>query len=128
MKNYSRQREQILDVVKKSYEHPAAEEVYEIVHKNDKKISKSTVYRNLNELAEDGKIIKISTLANGYRFDYMKSKHHHAVCNECGKVFDFEYNLDMKDIQNELKKQVPFDTILNCITVVGTCNECKNKK
>ena len=44
MRNYSRQREQILDVVRKSYEHPTAEEVYEIVHKSDEKIGKSTVY------------------------------------------------------------------------------------
>ena len=49
MKNYSRQREEIINVIKDSYEHPTAEMVYMTVKSKDPAVSRSTVYRNLNQ-------------------------------------------------------------------------------
>lgn len=57
---YSKQREEILEVVKNTRVHPTPEQVYEMVIKVDSKISKSTVYRNINILVENGTIEKIS--------------------------------------------------------------------
>lgn len=125
MKNYSRQRKLVLDIVKESYEHPTAEEVYNSVHRVDEKISKSTVYKNLKELAEDGTILKIFTSNNECRFDYMKSKHHHAVCKKCGKIFDFEYSFNMNKVKSELQEQISFILTEKPVVVVGICNECK---
>ena len=48
MNNYSKQREIILEVIKNNRTHPTAEEIYILVTKNEPKISRSTVYRNIN--------------------------------------------------------------------------------
>ena len=52
MNNYSRQREIILETLKEVNIHPTAEELYKLVNRKYPKISKSTVYRNINILVE----------------------------------------------------------------------------
>ena len=54
MNNYSKQREIILEVIKNNRTHPTAEEIYILVTKKEPKISRSTVYRNINILVEKG--------------------------------------------------------------------------
>ena len=71
MNNYSKQREIILGVIKELKTHPTAEELYINKLKKDNKISKSTVYRNINILLESGQIKKISNPVGPDRYDYV---------------------------------------------------------
>ena len=50
------------DRVRQSYNHPTADEIYNVVRAQDDKISRGTVYRNLNLLADAGEILSIKTL------------------------------------------------------------------
>lgn len=127
MNNYSRQRELVLQIIKNTRIHPTAEEVYNMVQLVDNKISKSTVYRNINILV-DNKIIKKITMSNGPdRFDYLHEPHHHAICTICGKVFDFCYDFDKEKVSKIVKSQTGIDTDVNCISINGICNNCKSK-
>ena len=73
MEKYSRQRQEILDFLIESYDHPTAEEIYAEVKKRGSTASKGTVYRNLNFLSEKGIIEKISMLNGADRYDYKKT-------------------------------------------------------
>ena len=64
----TRQRKLVLDAVRQSYNHPTADEIYNVVRAQDDKISRGTVYRNLNLLADAGEILSIKT-PGGSRFD-----------------------------------------------------------
>lgn len=64
----TRQRKLVLDAVRQSYNHPTADEIYNAVREQDDKISRGTVYRNLNLLADAGEILSIKT-PGGSRFD-----------------------------------------------------------
>ena len=125
MKNYSKQREQILETVKNSYSHPTAEEVYEIVKQNNSTASRSTVYRNLNLLVDEGIISKISMSIGPDRYDYFRKPHNHAICKICGKVFDFEYDFKSKELEKYILSQTGVDTQLDTITIEGICSNCK---
>ena len=57
----TRQRKLVLDAVRQSYNHPTADEIYNVVRAQDDKISRGTVYRNLNLLADAGEILSIKT-------------------------------------------------------------------
>ena len=48
MNNYSKQREIILEVIKNNRTHPTAEEIYILVTKKEPTISRSTVYRKID--------------------------------------------------------------------------------
>lgn len=127
MKNYSRQREEIIKVVKELYTHPTAEEIYMIVKAKDPGVSRSTVYRNLGDLVENNVINKISMLVGPDRYDAVKEFHNHAICTKCGKVFDFEYNFEYEKIRNAIEKQTGVEISNKGIVLDGICSSCKNK-
>lgn len=96
----TKQRALILDEVRSRCDHPTAEQIYNKVHKVDKKISVGTVYRNLDILSKQGEISDIK-LSSANRYDLKTENHNHFICDKCGKVFDIDipYNtkLDNKD-------------------------------
>ena len=47
-----------------------------------------TTYRNLNQLAENGALRRITTLSGPDRFDGNITPHLHAICTCCGRVID----------------------------------------
>lgn len=127
MKNYSRQREEIIKVVKESHDHKTAEEIYMIVKAKDPAVSRSTVYRNLGMLVENNIIDKISMLVGPDRYDYIKKPHNHAICIKCGKVFDFEYDFEYEKIKEIVAKQTGIEISNKGIALEGICDSCKNK-
>lgn len=126
MRKYSKQREIVLDILRKSYTHPTSEEIFSEAREIDSNISLGTVYRNLEILTEDQIIEKIPTSAGKDRYDLKKSKHHHAICDKCGKVIDFNCNIDMKKLQKEINTQVGFTLNQDEIRITGICENCKN--
>ena len=63
------QRKLVLDTVRE-LDHPDAEQVYEKIITKHPHISKATVYRNLNLLAEQNEILKIETGNGPDKFDF----------------------------------------------------------
>jgi Fe2+ or Zn2+ uptake regulation protein len=89
---YSQQREKILEFVKNTSVHPTADMVYEKLKAEIPSISLGTVYRNLQMLAEQGMINKLSTGSGADRFDGDTGSHTHFKCDNCGKIFDIDDN------------------------------------
>lgn len=127
MKNYSRQREEIIKVVKEFSTHPTAEEIYMVVKAKDSAVSRSTVYRNLGVLVENNIINKISMIVGPDRYDAVKRMHNHAICTKCGKVFDFEYDFEYEKIKDAIEKQTGIEISDKGIALEGICDSCKNK-
>ena len=69
-------------------EHPSAEDVYSALSADYPSISKATVYRTLNRMADDGSALKVSVADGADRFDDTLCAHYHVVCTECGRVDD----------------------------------------
>ncbi len=128
MIKYSKQREEILETLKNSYTHLSAEEIYLKVKQNGSTASKGTVYRNLKLLSDNGSIVKISIPNFSDQYDYIHENHHHAICKECGKVFDFTCKVNMDSIKKAILEQTDLDNISDLISVQGVCKSCQNKK
>ena len=128
MKNYSRQREEIIKTVQESYDHPTAEEIYLSVKTKDPDVSRSTVYRNLGVLVENNLINKISMLVSPDRYDAVREKHNHAICTKCGKVFDFKYDFEYEKLKKMILKQTGVEISEKGIALEGICNSCKKLK
>ena len=124
MKNYSKQREAILNVLKNDHSHPTASSVYKKVREELPNISLGTVYRNLAELERAGEILSLSVGDGNEHFDGDTSSHIHLVCSECGEIIDFP------DQQNQIFsiiKDCDFDSKTSVCTVFGTCKNCRTK-
>ena len=127
MKNYSKQREDLLNILKNSSSHPTAEELYEKAKEKIPSVSRGTVYRNLKDLVDEGYIIKISMASGADRYDYIHKKHNHIICKYCGMVKDFEYDFDLKNVKLSVIKQTEMDPLLDGVIVYGICGKCKEK-
>lgn len=127
MKNYSKQREDILNAIKELSNHPTAEDIYAKVKEYNSTASRGTVYRNLKNLVCDNVIVKISKTEGPDRYDLVSKPHHHAICSKCGKVFDFTYNFDESDIKKSIQKQIGMNIDINSFSLQMICDDCKNK-
>lgn len=125
MEKYSKQREEIIDVLKESYDHPTAEQIYERVREKKSTSSRGTVYRNLKKLVEKNKIIKISIPDAPDRYDYIKEEHSHIICVKCKKVFDFKYNFKTDTLKKLIKNQTEITPDMKTITISGICKNCQ---
>ena len=68
--------------------HPSAASVYDRVHRDHSTISRSTVYRVLARMAEEGKILRLELGGCDSRYDGEMSPHGHVRCRLCGAVED----------------------------------------
>ena len=87
-KRTTRQLEQVFKALQGDHSHPFAHEIYRRVHKRLPRISLATVYRNLHNLVEEGKIRTLLGDEQGARFDPETRQHDHFVCERCGRVVD----------------------------------------
>lgn len=122
----TKQRKIVYNVVMSRCDHPTADMIYESVRKIDKKISKGTVYRNLNLLSDMGKITHVE-VPGGDRFDSTLGPHYHVHCIRCGNVEDvnlkYNYNKDKK-----IEEESGFYIKGHKLIFEGLCPMCQNKK
>ena len=118
------QRQLVLNSVVQLGDHPTAEEVYERVRSIYPDISLATVYRNLNLLAETGRLLKISVPGAADRFDHNNLPHYHLKCSRCGRLFDlplaYRPSLDEEARQNSGCSVTGHEIIFH-----GFCPDCK---
>lgn len=122
MKNYSRQREAIVNALQNTTAHPTASTVYETVRETIPNISLGTVYRNLAALAEDGQIKQLSVGDGSDHFDGDISPHSHFYCEKCGRVLDVDYVAD--SAYSDLEKDYGFKVKASSLVLCGTCKDC----
>ena len=82
------QKSIILQTLCQMHNHPTAAMVYERVKETHPTISRSTVYRVLGQLAEEGTILHLGLAGSDGRFDDSIHQHGHVRCRLCGAVAD----------------------------------------
>ena len=119
VKRFSKQRFTVLNELSKLDTHPTADEIYEIVKKIIPSISLGTVYRNLNNLCEEGSVVKFSSEGKEH-FDAITKPHIHLCCEKCGKISDV-YS-DFSVFNDEFLNNENFR--INNIIISGICRNC----
>ena len=113
----TRQRNVIFEIVNNSYNHLTAYQIYDIARGEIPNISLGTVYRNLSNLIDDGKIKKLEVEGID-RFD-RNVNHAHFICIKCDNIIDIFDSLlsDNKYIDGNLV--MDYD-----IKIKGICKKC----
>lgn len=107
-------------------DHPTADEVFDCVHSEYPTVSKATVYRILNRMAEDGEILHLAVPSGPNRFDTTLSEHHHIKCTVCGKVCDISLP-ELVEIEKRINKESGFAVSHRPIFFEGICPNCIEK-
>ena len=85
---FSHQRERIYQTVLERRDHPTAEMVYQQLKPEMPRLSLGTVYRNLQQMAREGRLVELDGPVA--RFDAVTHPHTHFRCRTCGVLLDLE--------------------------------------
>ena len=88
------------------------------------KADKVTIYRILDLLADKGLIARLEFQEGKFRYEVLKSDHHHLICLQCGKIADIEDNW-IEDLEKEIKKKKNFLVQRHAIEFYGLCADCQ---
>ncbi len=53
-----------------------------------------------------------------------RHRHHHLVCNKCGKVFEVEADL-LDELEEEIETKYGFEILDHTVKFFGICKDCK---
>jgi Fur family ferric uptake transcriptional regulator/Fur family peroxide stress response transcriptional regulator len=114
----------VLDVVRRSHDHPTAREIFARVRERTPGIGFATVYRALNLLVEHGMVLEL-TLGDGSgaRYDGNTGPHHHVLCLECGRAADVCVDLP-EGTAREAEAASGFEVAGYALQFLGRCRDC----
>jgi Fur family transcriptional regulator, peroxide stress response regulator len=118
------QRRVVLRAVLERDDHPTADEVLESVKGQVPGISRTTVYRVLDTLAEWGLIRRLQHAGAVTRFDGETRRHHHLVCNKCYRVIDV-HDAKLDRLRVSHIEVAGFDVEDFSVHLMGTCEACR---
>jgi Fur family peroxide stress response transcriptional regulator len=121
------QRRTVFEVLLGRSDHPTADQIFETVQAQTPQISRRTVYRVLETLADLGLVRRVHHPGATARFDAKTHRHHHLVCMRCNKMVDLE-SPDLDQISLPRGKRQGFDVVDFSVQLMGMCPECRNEK
>lgn len=129
----TKQSTQILDFLKlNSDRHLTADDVFYSLRQSGNQIGRTTVYRHLERLYEDG-IIKKYTLGDGSSACYQYfgnakqcHTHYHLKCLKCGILLHTECDF-LNELSDHILNQHDFTVDGEKTVLYGLCGECRKK-
>ena len=123
------QREQIVAEVFSRDEHFTADELFDRVRKVQGETSRATVYRTLGLLVEADLLRQIDLGDSQVTYDpnfLDKPSHNHLVCNDCGRVVEFED--ENVDIQMDcVTRRLGFRALRRSVKIEASCEQLRLK-
>ena len=119
------QRYAVLAFLMEHNSHPTAAEIFEAVNRVDPRSSKATTYNNLKDLVQAGLVREVAAEGRAARYDAKGTRHHHFICERCGKVEDMEFYDVPKPASGSLGKRV----LRECEVIFrGFCANCAPRR
>jgi len=120
------QKKIVYDTVTSMHNHPSAEMVYDKVAEDFQRISKATVYRILNNLADQGEIMRVRFSDGPDIYDFNNMEHYHIRCVKCGSVGDIAMPV-IENIGGSVSDSGGYTVFGHMVQFYGICPRCKNK-
>ncbi len=121
----TRQRQLVLEATRARCDHPTADQIYLDARAIDGRISRGTVYRNLNLLVENGELTHVK-VPGADRFDRRLEHHYHLICTGCGAVCDTAaaYRSDM---DRTIAAETGYRIDRHRTVFEGLCPKCRKR-
>lgn len=115
----------LLDEIFAQHGHIDAEHLLASLRSRGAKISRATVYRNLELLVECGLVHKQRLGRDRHLYEHVHAgqRHHHLVCAQCGRVVEF-ISPGIAALQTEICRAHGFRPERHTLQIIGLCNDC----
>ncbi|MGY3552919.1 Fur family transcriptional regulator [Williamsia sp. R60] len=121
----TRQRSAIAELLSGSDEFRSAQDLHDQLKASGQSIGLTTVYRNLQALADAGQVdvLRTDSGESVYRHCSSNDHHHHLVCRECGTTVEVQADV-VEQWATEVAAQHGFVDISHTVEVFGRCSAC----
>ncbi|MFT4199492.1 Fur family transcriptional regulator [Gordonia sp. (in: high G+C Gram-positive bacteria)] len=122
----TRQRVAIAEVLSSSDDFRSAQQIHDELVAQGESIGLTTVYRNLQALAESGIVDSLWDGSGETRYRHCSSSHHHhLVCRACGTTVEIHAD-EVESWASKVAKAHDFADISHTVEIFGTCADCRN--
>lgn len=122
------ERRALLGAIFAQHGHIDADQVLAAVRAAGGKISRATVYRNLDLLVDCGLVQKVRLGRQRFVFEHVHpgQRHDHLACRVCGRIVEF-VSPGMSALLGEICRAHGFDRDANRIQILGCCAGCRER-
>ena len=108
------------------HSHIDADELLRSMQARGRKISRATLYRNLDLLARYGFVEKRRLGGNRFLYEHVHQgmRHDHLVCGHCGRVVEF-VSPSIEALQKEICRAHGFDPDEHTLQIHSRCQQCR---
>ena len=106
--------------------HLSADELVDLVRREDARISRATIYRTLQWMADAGIARRVDFGEGRFRFEhsYRHPRHFHLICKSCGQSFEF-LSSDIEVLIEEVAVARRFAPRQAVLQIYGACEHCR---
>lgn len=120
----TRQRDAIATALSRSDEFRSAQELHEQLRADGESIGLTTVYRNLQALADAGQIDVLRTDAGESQYRHCSTgHHHHLVCRDCGTTVEIQAP-EVERWAGDVARTHGFTDVSHTVEIFGRCGHC----
>jgi Fur family ferric uptake transcriptional regulator len=122
----SSKRDFIVNVFLRQEGHLTAEDLVDLIRKEDQRISRATIYRTLQWMTDAGIARKVDFGEGRFRFEhsYRHPRHFHLICKTCNRSFEF-LSSDIEALVEEVAAARNFTPRQSVLQIHGTCEACR---
>ena len=122
----SSKRDLIVNVFLRQEGHLSADDLVDLIKREDQRISRATVYRTLQWMVDAGIARKVDFGEGRFRFEhsYRHPRHFHLICKECNRSYEF-LSSDIEALVEEVANARGFQARQSVVQIYGTCESCR---
>jgi Fur family ferric uptake transcriptional regulator len=125
----SGKRDFIVNVFLRQEGHLTADNLVDLIRREDQRISRATIYRTLQWMVDAGIARKVDFGEGRFRFEhsYRHPRHFHLICKSCNRSFEF-LSSDIEALIEEVAAARNFTPRQSVLQIHGTCEACRTGK
>src|SRR5512145_2697327 len=122
----SGKRDFIVNVFLRQEGHLTADNLVDLIRREDQRISRATIYRTLQWMVDAGIARKVDFGEGRFRFEhsYRHPRHFHLICKSCNRSFEF-LSSDIEALLEEVAMARNFAPRQSVLQIHGTCEACR---
>jgi Fur family ferric uptake transcriptional regulator len=122
----SSKRDLIVNVFLRQEGHLSADDLVDLIKREDHRISRATVYRTLQWMLDAGVARKVDFGEGRFRFEhsYRHPRHFHLICKTCNRSYEF-LSSDIEALVEEIANARGFTARQSVVQIYGTCESCR---
>jgi Fur family transcriptional regulator, ferric uptake regulator len=122
-------RDRIVGLFLAQQGHVSADELADLVRREDRGVGRATVYRTLQWMVEAGIARKVDFGDGRSRFEpaYRHPRHFHFICTSCHQSSEF-LSSDIEALVDEIADARGFEVAQTLVQIHGVCEACRSGK